>query len=496
MEKKLFVKSLFEKGVLIKPEIVNKINEKDYEKLIEKVDKNPNLELLDILSEFSVTDAEPKIQINIGDTEKKVKIIKAYSDPKKKRDVKDFILMLRQRYNDLSKILRSRKEFLSSISINRLASKAQNEEAAVIGMINNIVTSKNGHIILTIEDQTGKVNVLVNKNKKDLLESAKDLVLDEVIGVVGNCGDKILFAKEICFPDIPLNREFKKSPDEVYIAVLSDIQMGVKSFMKEEFEKFILWLNGEVGNDEQKSIASKVKYLVIAGDAVDGIGVYPGQEKVLNIRSIEEQYNELSKYLSRIPSSIEIIYSPGNHDAVRIAEPQPVVPRKYAGSLWNLPNITMITNPGWVNIHSSEKFPGFDLLIYHGFSYFYYADKVESLRNANALSRIDLVMKYLLQKRHLAPTHTSNQYIPDSEKDFLVIDPIPDFIISGHVHKSSVSTYRSTTLVCGSCWDSESEYASRFGNVVEPARVPIINLQTREIRILKFVNEDEDNKEE
>ena len=495
MEKKSFIKNLFEKGILIKPEIINNINETDYEKIHEKINKDPHQNILDIIKQIKDAEPKPKIQINIGEIEKRVKIIKNYDDPKKKREVKDFVQMFRHRYSDLSKILRNRKELSSPISINRISSKAQNEEATIIGMINNITLSKNGHIILCVEDSTGKVNVLINKSKKELLGIAKDLVLDEVIGIVGNCGENILFAKDIYVPDVPLNKEFKKSVDEVYMAVLSDIQLGVKSFMREEFEKFISWLNCEVGNDDQKNIASKVKYLIIAGDAVDGIGVYPGQEKELLIGSIEEQYNELARLLSKIPKHIEIIYSPGNHDAVRIAEPQPTVSRKYASSLWNLPNITMTTNPGWVNIHSSERFSGFDLLIYHGFSYFYYADKVESLRNAGALTKMDLVMKYLLQKRHMAPTHTSNQYIPDPEMDFLVIDPIPDFFISGHVHKSAVSTYRSTTLICGSCWDSESAYASRFGNIVEPARVPLVNLQTREVKILKFINEDKDETE-
>ena len=501
MEKKDFIKILFEKGVLVKPEHILNLSESDYEQIIAKIDINSETSLSDIvnkikeLKKIKDLNEKPKIQINIGDVERRVKIVKNYVDPKKKREVKDFVMMLRHRYDNLSKILRNRKELSSAISINRVANKAQNEEAVVIGMINSIVVSKNGHIILTIEDPTGTVKVLVNKNKKELFEFAKDLVMDEVIGVVGNCGENILFVKTIHIPDIPLNREFKKSGDEVYMAVLSDIQLGVKSFMREEFEKFISWLNCEVGNDDQKNIASKVKYLIIAGDAVDGIGVYPGQEKELLIGSIEEQYNELARLLSKIPKHIEIIYSPGNHDAVRIAEPQPTVSRKYASSLWNLPNITMTTNPGWVNIHSSERFSGFDLLIYHGFSYFYYADKVESLRNAGALTKMDLVMKYLLQKRHMAPTHTSNQYIPDPEMDFLVIDPIPDFFISGHVHKSAVSTYRSTTLICGSCWDSESAYASRFGNIVEPARVPLVNLQTREVKILKFINEDKDETE-
>ena len=125
-------------------------------------------------------------------------------------------------------------------------------------------------------------------------------------------------------------------------------------------------------------------------------------------------------------------------------------------------------------------------MIYHGYSFDYYVANVESIRNGGGYDRADLIMKFLLQRRHLAPTHTSTLYIPDIKNDYLVIDKIPDFFISGHIHKSYVSNYRNITLICGSCWQAKTPFQEKVGHNPEPARVPIINLQTREVKVLRF----------
>ncbi|MBW3012322.1 metallophosphoesterase, partial [Candidatus Woesearchaeota archaeon] len=233
-------------------------------------------------------------------------------------------------------------------------------------------------------------------------------------------------------------------------------------------------------------MASKVKYLFIAGDLVEGVGIFPEQESELEVKDIYDQFKLCAEYLKKIPSHIHIILCPGNHDPVRLAEPQPVIPREYAKPLYDMKNVTIVSSPGIVNIHSSQKFSGFDVMLYHGNSLIYYADKVEAIREKGGIDSIDLVMKFLLQKRHLAPTHTSWLYIPDTRSDPMVIDTIPDFFVTGHIHKVAVSNFRSTTLVCGSCWIGATSYQEKLGVHPEPARVPVVNLQTREMKILRF----------
>jgi DNA polymerase II small subunit len=76
-----------------------------------------------------------------------------------------------------------------------------------------------------------------------------------------------------------------------------------------------------------REIAGRVKYLLIAGDVVDGIGIYPGQQHELTIRNVHKQYDFAIKYFEKIPSYIDIFISPGNHDAARKSLPQPAIPK-------------------------------------------------------------------------------------------------------------------------------------------------------------------------
>ncbi|MBD3259981.1 hypothetical protein GF371_05135 [Candidatus Woesearchaeota archaeon] len=219
---------------------------------------------------------------------------------------------------------------------------------------------------------------------------------------------------------------------------------------------------------------------------MEGVGIHPDQEHDLEIKDVYDQYEKAAEILSQIPDSIEIILGPGNHDAMRIADPQPLLSKEYARPLWELPNVTMITSPGLVNIHKTKNFPGFDVLVYHGFSVFYYLDNVQKIREEGGVLNPDKILKYLLRMRHLAPTHTSTLYMPDGRKDPLVIETVPDFFITGHTHRAGASNYRTVTLITGSCWNGISEYALKFGSQPEPAKVPIVNLQTRKVKIMKF----------
>ena len=171
---------------------------------------------------------------------------------------------------------------------------------------------------------------------------------------------------------------------------------------------------------------------------------------------------------------------------MRIAEPQPPLYKDFAKPIYQLPNATLVSNPALVNIHSSKDFPGFDVLLYHGYSFDYFISEVESIRNNGGYDRADLMMKFLLQRRHLAPTHTSTLYIPETTKDPLAIEKIPDIFATGHIHKSVASHYKHITLICGSCWQAKTAFQEKVGHNPEPSRIPIVNLKTREVKILKF----------
>tara|TARA_B100002003_G_C14136935_1_gene546821 strand:- start:170 stop:1744 length:1575 start_codon:yes stop_codon:yes gene_type:complete len=458
------------------------LNWKDYDKAVVLANKGDD-SLHNKFKNYMVTENQKKIE---NQDQKDVKILFSYDEESKKRTVQDFVNYFNKRFDALEKILKNRSELQNLLSIKRVQQKREKDNLSIIGLVNSKSLTKNGNLIFNVEDKTGSINVLVNKNKPELFNQSKDIVPDEVIGIVGVNGENILFANNVIWPDVPSNKILKKSDDETYAVFLSDLHIGSDTFLGDNLNKFINWMRGEVGSDSQKELASKIKYIFIVGDLVDGCGIYPGQEKELIIDNIFDQYEECAKFLSRIPSNIHIIISPGNHDALRIAEPQPVLYNDFAKSLWALPNVHMVSNPSFINIHSSTDFSGFDILLYHGYSFDYYVANVDGIRQNGGYDRADLIMKFLLKRRHLAPTHTSTLYVPDVNKDPLVINKIPDFFITGHIHKTSVTNYKNTTLICGSCWQSTTSFQEKVGHHPEPCRVPIVNLNTREVKIMRF----------
>ncbi len=416
----------------------------------------------------------------------RVEIIISYKNETHKYEVKDFTLLFASRYRFLESLLRQRQELQNTLPISRLLSKKEKEAVSIIALIDDIGETKNGNLILTAEDLTGRIKVVFSKSKKELYQKAKDLVHDEVVGITGILGDKIIFGEEIVWPDIPASNQLKKSDVEEYVIFLSDIHVGSKLFLKDEFNKFLRWINAEAGNPSQREIAKKIKYIIIAGDLVDGIGIYPSQQEELEHVNIIAQYQEFTDLIKKIPSDKQIIICPGNHDAVHLAEPQSSFDPKFAPSLFSIPNVTLVTNPALVNIGKTEKFLGFDILLYHGYSFDYFVANVDSIRNNGGYHRADLIMKFLLKRRHLAPSFKSTPYFPGHLEDPLLIKKIPDFFISGHIHYSNVANYKGITTVSGSCWQGTTSFQEKLGHQPEPARVPLVNLKTREIKVLKF----------
>ena len=416
-------------------------------------------------------------------------IIFNYEEMDKKREIGDFISFFKHRYNFLKGVLSSRNQLSSAVSIKRLAVKNtndRNESVSVIGLINSISKTQKGNFIINIEDPTGSINVMVSSDNPELVELCEDIVLDEVIGIEGALSKKMIYATRIYKPDIPFGSSIKKSPDEVYALFLSDIHVGSNMFLEEDLNRFLKWINQESGNEEQKRVAGLVKYIFILGDIVDGVGIYPGQEKELEIKDIYEQYEKAAEFIKRMPIEKNIFIIPGNHDALRLSEPQPALSRLYAEPFYKMPNVTLLTNPSSIRIHKRPNFSGFDVLMYHGYSFDYYVANVDTIRKQGGYDRADLIMKFLLHTRHLAPTHTSSLYVPETRDDFLLIKQIPDFFVTGHIHKTSVSNYKGITLISGSCWQARTSFQEKVGHHPEPSRVPIVNLQTREVKILNF----------
>jgi DNA polymerase II small subunit len=418
-----------------------------------------------------------------GIEKEKIQILNSFVLPSREIGVTDFVNHFRNRFVLFKNILQEHAELQNLTSINKINSQRQN--ISIIGMVFGKRITKNKNMLFEVEDLTGRALLLVNSNKEEVFKKAEETVLDDILGFRCSGNSEILFVNDIIFPDATLPN-IKKSNEEEYAAFTSDLHVGSTRFLEENFLKFAKWLNCEIGSSKQKEMAGKVKYLFIIGDCVDGIGVYPGQEDLLLIKDIRLQYEKLAELLSKIRKDVTIILCPGQHDSVRIAEPQPAIDRFFAEPLYNLDNLILVSNPALVNIGASREFQGIKVLMYHGASFHSLIDDIEELRILNAHHSPSRVVKHILRRRHLAPTHSSVVYIPTDTADPLAITTIPDVIATGELHRTDISSYNNILTVSCSCWQSITPYEEKIGNEPDPCKVPILNLKTGQVNIIDF----------
>ncbi|MEN9626504.1 MAG: hypothetical protein RL557_832 [archaeon] len=410
----------------------------------------------------------------------------------KKIEVKDFIKYFRSRYLLLRKILQERGDITNLISIDKIAG---NRDFSIIGMVLNKQVTKNKNILLEVEDFTGKATLLINQNKEEVYKKSKEILCDDIIGFKCNGTRDFLFVNDLYYPDCFLT-EKKHTNEELYALFISDVHVGSNKFLENNFTAFIDWLRGVNADEKQKEMLEKIRYLFVVGDTVDGVGVYPGQEKELKIKDIRKQYELLADFYKKIPERILIIQCAGQHDAVRVAEPQPPVGIDFAEPLHTLPNVRVVSNPSLIEIESGNcslngrrVADGIKVLMYHGASMHSVINEIEELRLSNAHSTPAKVVKHLLLRRHLAPTHGLVTYIPDSYEDPLVIKEIPDIVTTGDLHRTDIDSYNNVLIISNSCWQSITAFEEKVGNNPDPCKVPILNLKTRAIKILDFSDE-------
>ena len=387
-------------------------------------------------------------------------------------EIENLIAYFKSRYEKLANILQKRPELRNFTKIADIDDSQ--ESLSLILMVREIRTSKNGHKIVEFEDDTGEISILFSNKNDELFAQAERLVKDEVVGVIANKSNDSTFAfgQQIINPGVVRVPEKKM---DFGIVFLSDVHIGSLTFLEDAFQRFIDWINCEYGSEEQIKIAEDIKYLIIGGDIVDGIGVYPNQDKELAIKDITQQYNEAARFLGNIRSDIKIIIAPGNHDASRVAEPQPAVPEEYAKALYELDNVEFISNPGVVSLD------GINVLIYHGRSF---DDLVMAVKEFSH-ERNDLLMEELLKKRHLAPIYGERTPLASELEDYLVIDEIPDVFHTGHVHINTYRKYKGIHLINSGTFQTQTEFQKIYNIEPTPAEVPI--LHKGKYKHLKFI---------
>lgn len=389
--------------------------------------------------------------------------------------VEDFRHYFQARFKKLREIFHQRLDARGASTIGEALKTRPKEKVRFLAMVMEKRNRKT-NIFLNVEDDENFATLIVQKENMEAFDAAQEAPLDQVIYVEAIRGKgEIFICERLCLPDIPEHRP-RRSTEPVLAALLSDIHIGSKTFLQEEFTRLILWLNGKMGSSAQRDAAGKVKYVVIAGDLVDGVGVYPDQDRELAIPDVYTQYKIAAQFLEQIPDYIEVIFIPGNHDATRQALPQPAVTREFAEPVYDARSVHALGNPARIQIQ------GVHFLIYHGRS----LDDVVATVPGITFQTPDKAMEHLLKCRHLAPEYGKRTSIVPEREDRLVIRNVPDVFHSGHLHVLRHRDYRGTAIVNSGAWQSQTDYQRKMGLVPTPGILPIINLQTLQVSQIDF----------
>ncbi len=381
---------------------------------------------------------------------------------------RDFVGVFRDRYEKLAAQLRGRVNHRPTDALRAMPGGG---DAGLVGMVSDLRTTTSGHFLVELEDPKGTFPCLVLKDR-GIAALVDELLLDEVVAVDGSLSDdgSVLFVDSLQFPEVPRTHEPDTADRHVRAALVSDVHVGSQEFLADAWSRFADWLHTDA--------AAEVEYLLVAGDMVEGVGVYPGQDEELDVVDIFEQYERFSEHLKEVPGDLDVVMIPGNHDAVRLAEPQPGFDEELR-EIMAAHDARIASNPSVVTLE------GVSVLMYHGVS----LDEViaELPEEKASYDEPHRAMYQLLRKRHVAPQFGEKTRLAPEGEDHLVVEDVPDVFHAGHVHKLGWGKYRGVLTVNSGCWQAQTAFQESVNIDPDAGFAPIVDLDTLELTVHKFV---------
>ena len=452
------------RGFQIHPDafkILEKIDSSELERIIKQVVREKTKQNLFLINQ---NDLKVFVDTQIDESVEDRHVI--LSDPTKKitsaEGIEGFGALFVNRYSKLMKIILQRAQAKKLAMVEIVKAGKPKDEVFVSGLLMDRKIDRDV-TRLTIDDPSGSLETLVFN--KDLQATANSLLMDQFIMQCVTTGKNGGFiTKEIVVPDIP-DHVTNRSKTEAYAVLISDLHVGSKYFMEKEFESFISWLSSP------DAVARKVRFVLVCGDVIDGVGIFPNQDKELLLMDIDQQMEKAAQLLDKIPKHIKVFIVPGNHDPGRRALPQPAIPEKHNLNLWNRENFFMLGNPSMVELN------GVKILMFHGQS----LDDVVGTTPGLSYSQPAKAMRVLLKARHLSPIYGKRTPIAPELEDMMVINEIPDIFHSGHIHVVDLDMYRGVLIVNSGAWQTQTPYQTSIGITPTPGIAVIINLATLKV---------------
>ncbi|MCV0399372.1 MAG: DNA-directed DNA polymerase II small subunit [Nitrosarchaeum sp.] len=452
------------KGFQIHPDafkILENIDVKKLEKIIKEIVREKTKQKL-----FLINQDDLETYLGIKEDPNLKNEHRILSDPTSKittgEGVKGYNALFSSRFNKLKRIISDRPESRMLKSIASVKSVKTEDDMYICGLVTTRNTERN-IVKLVLEDPSGTFEGIVFDS--ELQNIAGSLLSDQFVMARVSMGKNAGFIiKDLILPDIP-EQAINRSETETFAVFLSDLHIGSKYFMEKEFSEFVSWISSP------DPTARKVRFVLIGGDVVDGVGIYPNQDKELVFQTLEEQLRRLEELLDKIPKHVKIFIMPGNHDPGRRALPQPAIPKKYNSGLWERENVFMVGNPAMISLN------GVKVLMFHGQS----IDDIVKTTPGLSYDNPANVMKHLLKARHLSPIYGSQTPIAPEMEDLMVIDEIPDIFHVGHVHRAQLDMYKGILLINSGSWQRQTPFQASVGMTPNPGIALMVNLKTFQV---------------
>lgn len=452
------------KGFQIHPDafkILENLDVKKLEKIIKGIVREKTRQKL-----FQINQDDLETYLGIKEDLTLQSEVKILSEPTSKitsgEGVKGYNALFSSRFSKLKRIISDRPESKMLKSAATVKTAKSDDDIYVCGL----VTTRNSERNITkliLEDPSGSFEGIIFDN--ELQKTANTLLMDQFVMARISLGKNSGYIiKDLILPDIP-DQAKNKSESEAYAVFLSDLHIGSKYFMEDEFSEFVSWLSSP------DPVARKIRFVLIGGDVVDGVGIYPNQDKELVCQTIQEQLKKVEELIDKIPKNVKIIIMPGNHDPGRRALPQPAIPKKYNSGLWERENVVMVGNPAFVSLN------GVKIMMFHGQS----IDDIVKTTPGLSYNKPTNVMRHLLRARHLSPIYGSQTPIAPEMEDLLVIEDIPDIFHVGHVHRAELDMYKGILLVNSGSWQKQTPFQASVGMTPNPGIAIMVNLKTFQV---------------
>ncbi|MGI0131048.1 MAG: hypothetical protein ACREEC_13015, partial [Thermoplasmata archaeon] len=178
--------------------------------------------------------------------------------------------LFHHRYRTVARWLKGRPDLPNLQPIASL--RGREGTASVIGLVREVRTSsEKKHVLLELDDESGSGTFLL---LRDGAPAQSALLPDEVVGLTLSLpreSGRLPVVRTLHRPDVPASRLPHGEPVSSRVMFLSDLHVGSRSFLEPSWSALAGFLRGEGPEPE---VAREIQHVVVAGDLVDGIGIY------------------------------------------------------------------------------------------------------------------------------------------------------------------------------------------------------------------------------